>query len=54
MEMQPEFRFDDEEEPRFLGLEFDLSTDGEQVEDLLEEVERDRYDEQILAALVSP
>ena len=55
MEMQPKTRLDLDDEPRFLGPEFELPSEKEfTVGVVLEEDERERYDEQILAALVSP
>ena len=50
--LAPEIRFDDEDERELFVAEFALPSDLDEQPDA--ERERVRYDEQILAALVSP
>ena len=54
--MHPETRLPfEDDEPRFLGPEFELSSERELIDGVrFEHDERQRFDEQILAALVSP
>jgi hypothetical protein len=53
--LAPELRLDsDDDEPRLLGPEFDLPAEGDFGDERHAKFERERYDEQILAALVSP
>ena len=55
MDMQPETRIDLDDEPRLLGPEFELpSEDGLTEDGEFAHDERERYDQQILAGLVSP
>jgi hypothetical protein len=52
--LAPDLRLDYDDEPQLLATEFELATERDFDDEADAEVERERYDGQILAALVSP